>query len=133
MDQDEKNSTAGWKINRRGAMGIVGGALAGSLFTAIAEKAHPQSRVSVPHQRRFEEKVVLITGATSGIGRAAAIAFAAEGGKVAFCGRREHLGKEVEREIRAVGGEATYIRADVLVEDDVKDFIDRAVNTYGRL
>src|SRR5215469_7725751 len=133
MDQDEKNSTAGWKINRRGAMGIVGGALAGSLFTAIAEKAQPQSRVSVPHQRRFEEKVVLITGATSGIGRAAAIAFAAEGGKVAFCGRRENLGHQVEGEIKVQGGEATYIRADVRDESSVKAFIDQSVQQYGRL
>jgi len=54
--------------------------------------------------RRFAGKVVLITGATSGIGRAAAVRFAAEGGKVGFCGHRENLGAEVEREIREAGG-----------------------------
>jgi NAD(P)-dependent dehydrogenase (short-subunit alcohol dehydrogenase family) len=133
MDQDEKSSTERLKINRRGAMSIVGGALAGSLFTVIAEKAQPQSRVTVPQRRRFEEKVVLITGATSGIGRAAAVAFAAEGGKVAFCGRRENLGHQIEADIKSQGGDATYIRADVREESSVKAFIDQAVQQYGRL
>lgn len=83
--------------------------------------------------RRFENKVVLVTGATSGIGQAAAKAFAAEGARVAFCGRREQLGRDVEAEIRWNGGEATYIRADVRVESDVKAFVDGAVGKYGRL
>jgi NAD(P)-dependent dehydrogenase (short-subunit alcohol dehydrogenase family) len=112
-----------------GALGIAGVASG----VALGQSSNLPKTVVRLGAKRFEGKVVVITGATSGIGRAAAIAFAAEGGRVAFCGRREQLGKEVEREIRAVGGEATYIRADVLVEDDVKDFIDRAVNTYGRL
>jgi NAD(P)-dependent dehydrogenase (short-subunit alcohol dehydrogenase family) len=77
--------------------------------------------------------VVAITGATSGIGRAAAIQFAAEGGKVAFCGRRQQLGEEVERQIKDIRGEATYIRADVRNEVEVKSFIDRVVAIYGRL
>ena len=74
-----------------------------------------------------------ITGATSGIGRAAALAFAAEGGKVAFCGRRTELGQAVEREIKASGGEALYVKADILVEDEVRAFIDLTVSAYGRL
>jgi NAD(P)-dependent dehydrogenase (short-subunit alcohol dehydrogenase family) len=86
-----------------------------------------------PGRRRFEDKVVIITGATSGIGRAAALQFAAEGARVAFCGRRTALGAEVERAIRQAGGEATYIKADVLVEDEVKAFVERTVATYGRL
>ncbi len=86
-----------------------------------------------PGLRRFEGKVIAITGATSGIGRAAALAFAAEGGKVAFCGRRTNLGAEVERQIRQTGGEALYIKADVMVEDDVKAFIDKTVAAYGKL
>jgi NAD(P)-dependent dehydrogenase (short-subunit alcohol dehydrogenase family) len=85
------------------------------------------------NRRRFEGKVIAITGATSGIGRAAAEAFAAEGGRVAFCGRREALGQEVQDRIRAAGGTATYIKADVMVEEQVKAFVDRAVGTYGRL
>jgi NAD(P)-dependent dehydrogenase (short-subunit alcohol dehydrogenase family) len=85
------------------------------------------------NRRRFEGKVVLITGATSGIGRAAALAFAAEGGKVGFCGRRETLGREVEAQIKSEGGEATYVRADVRVEGDIKAFVDRIATKYGGL
>ncbi|WP_426756745.1 SDR family NAD(P)-dependent oxidoreductase [Myxococcus sp. Y35] len=88
---------------------------------------------SVTNRRRFENKVVLVTGATSGIGRAAAIAFAAEGGKVAFCGRREHLGQEVQQRIRQSGGEATYYRVDVRNPSEVKDFVDAVVGQYGGL
>ena len=58
---------------------------------------------------KFADKVVLITGATSGIGEATAYAFAKEGAKVFFCGRRENLGKQVEARIRKFGGEGTYI------------------------
>jgi hypothetical protein len=133
MEQDRESSTKRPKINRRSALGLVGGAVAGSLLTSVVEKAHPQARLGVPQRKRFEGKVVLITGATSGIGRAAALAFAAEGGKVAFCGRRENLGHLVETEIKAQGGEATYIRADVRDESSVKAFVDQVVHHYGRL
>src|SRR3974390_2547638 len=78
-----------------GAAGVVAGA-AGAL--ALAPKPAPQVRVD--GRARFRNKVVLITGATSGIGAAAAKMFAAEGGLVAFCGRRTERGAEVEREIK---------------------------------
>ena len=110
--------------------GLAVGLAAGAVLAA------PPKSPPVPPQpgrRRFEGKVVAITGATSGIGRAAALAFAAEGGKVAFCGRRTELGAEVERQIRQAGGEAFYIKADVMIEDEVKAFIDKTVATYGRL
>lgn len=105
-------------------------------FAAGAVLAAPPKSPPIPPQpgrRRFEGKVIAITGATSGIGRAAALAFAAEGGKVAFCGRRTELGAEVERQIRQAGGEALYIKADVMVEEEVKAFIDKTVVTYGKL
>jgi NAD(P)-dependent dehydrogenase (short-subunit alcohol dehydrogenase family) len=75
----------------------------------------------------------VITGATSGIGRAAAFQFAAEGAKVGFCGRRQNLGREVENEIKSRGGEATYIRADVRDESEVKAFIDQVVQRNGTI
>jgi len=105
--------------------------LAAGVAVALPPKAAPIP--PAPGRRRFDGKVVVITGATSGIGRAAALAFAAEGGKVAFCGRRASLGQEVEHEIKTHGGEALYIKADVLIEDEVRGFIDGAVNAFGRL
>jgi len=113
-----------------GAAGLGVGLAAGALIGSSAVAPAP---VYIPARRRFDGKVVLITGATSGIGRAAAIQFAAEGGKVAFCGRREALGRTLESEIRAARGEAIYIRADVRIEKDVREFVERAVARYGRL
>jgi NAD(P)-dependent dehydrogenase (short-subunit alcohol dehydrogenase family) len=112
------------------AAGLFAG-LAAGIAVALPPKSAPVP--PLPGRRRFEGKVVAITGATSGIGRAAALAFAAEGGKVAFCGRRADLGQQVEREIKAAGGEGLYVKADMLVDDEVQAFIDRAANTYGRL
>jgi NAD(P)-dependent dehydrogenase (short-subunit alcohol dehydrogenase family) len=116
--------------SRRRALATGGAAaLAGAAGgAAIAPVAQP-----TPPARRFAGKVVLITGATSGIGRAAAVMFAAEGGLVGFCGRREQLGHEVERTIRAAGGEATYLRADVRDEAQVQRFVDDVVVRYGGL
>jgi NAD(P)-dependent dehydrogenase (short-subunit alcohol dehydrogenase family) len=111
-------------------LGAAAGLIAG-VFIAQPAKSPPIP--PLPGRRRFENKVVAITGATSGIGRAAAVQFAAEGGKVAFCGRRTELGAAVERQIKESGGEALYIKADVLVEDEVRAFIDRTVAAWGRL
>src|SRR4029450_6435392 len=110
--------------NRRRILGSTTlGAVAG-LFTGLAAGvalALPPTSPPTPPQpgrRRFDGKVIAITGATSGIGRAAAFAFAAEGGKVAFCGRRSTLGQEVEHEIKAAGGEALYVKGARLGEDE---------------
>jgi NAD(P)-dependent dehydrogenase (short-subunit alcohol dehydrogenase family) len=84
-------------------------------------------------QGRFANKVVLITGATSGIGMVAAQSFAKEGAKVFFCGRRENKGAEVQASIRNAGGEATYLRADVRQPEQVKAFVDACVAKYGRI
>ncbi|NNH72642.1 SDR family oxidoreductase [Nocardia uniformis] len=111
------------------AVGAAAGLAGGVALGADSNPPRPESG----GQRRFENKVVLITGATSGIGAAAARLFAAEGARVAFCGRRVGRGQAVEREIRAAGGEATFIRADVLVETEVRDFVAEAVRRYNGL
>ncbi|HEY1190802.1 MAG TPA: SDR family NAD(P)-dependent oxidoreductase, partial [Gemmata sp.] len=82
---------------------------------------------------RFSGKVALVTGGTSGIGRAAAIAFAREGAKVVLSGRREKEGLAVVEEIRKAGGTAHFVRADVAQEADVKRLVDETVATFGRL
>jgi NAD(P)-dependent dehydrogenase (short-subunit alcohol dehydrogenase family) len=82
---------------------------------------------------KFADKVVLITGATSGIGMVTAQSFAQEGAKVFFCGRREQKGAEVQANIRNAGGEATYMRADVRRAGDVKAFVDACIEQHGRI
>ena len=108
----------------KGLIGLGGLTMAGSVF-GQSEK--------VNKNRRFAGKVVLITGATSGIGETTAYAFAREGAKVAFCGRRENLGKQVEAKIKNFGGEAFYMKADVSRESELKAFIENCVGKYGRL
>jgi NAD(P)-dependent dehydrogenase (short-subunit alcohol dehydrogenase family) len=77
--------------------------------------------------------VVLITGALTGIGRATAVAFAKEGARVIVAGRRGPEGKALEAELRGLGAEASFIKADVRHDDEVRDLIDQAVARFGRL
>jgi NAD(P)-dependent dehydrogenase (short-subunit alcohol dehydrogenase family) len=84
-------------------------------------------------QDSFANKVVLITGGTSGIGKATAIAFANAGAKVVLTGRREKEGKEVAAEITKPGGIAAFIQADVSKDADVKRAVDFVLSTHGRL
>ncbi len=81
----------------------------------------------------FTNKVALITGGTSGIGRTTALAFAQAGAKVVISGRRETEGKAVVAEIEAAGGTARFVRADVAVEADVKNLVEKTVAAFGRL
>jgi NAD(P)-dependent dehydrogenase (short-subunit alcohol dehydrogenase family) len=122
-----------WMIGSA-AVGAAAGVAAGFAGgVALASQAVPPAAPRRIGARRFEGKVVLVTGGTSGIGRAAVKAFADEGGRVGFCGRREELGMQVASEIKAAGGDAFYVRADVLQEDQVKAFVDSVVKRYGRL
>ena len=114
-----------------GAVAGVAGFAAGAVGAGAVLGSQKGPRVVVNGRARFKNKVILITGATSGIGAAAAEMFAAEGGKVAFCGRRTDRGAQVESNIKAEGGEAKYIRADVRIEDDVRRFVDTAAELYG--
>ncbi|GAA6615794.1 SDR family NAD(P)-dependent oxidoreductase [Scytonema sp. NUACC26] len=118
---------------------IVGGAvtltgLTASTMAATQTNAQPATSTTTSHSAgRFSNKVVLVTGGTSGIGRATVEAFAAEGAKVTFCGRREQLGEEIRASVRAKGGHALYIRADVLKPNDVQTFVQKTIDTYGRI
>jgi NAD(P)-dependent dehydrogenase (short-subunit alcohol dehydrogenase family) len=77
--------------------------------------------------------VALVTGALAGIGRATALAFAREGARVVVSGRRDEAGLALADELRALGAEAEFIRADVRSEADVQGLIDGAVAKFGRL
>jgi len=77
--------------------------------------------------------VVLITGALTGIGRATALAFAREGARIVVSGRRDEAGHALAEELRRLGVEAEFIRADVRHEGDVRDLIDKTVTRFGRL
>ena len=77
--------------------------------------------------------VVLITGALTGIGRATAAAFAKDGASIVVSGRREAEGRALEAELRSLGAEAAFIRADVRHEDDVRSLIDQTVARFGRI
>src|SRR6202045_4985616 len=77
--------------------------------------------------------VVLITGALTGIGRATALAFAKEGARIAVSGRRDEVGQKLVAELREVGTEAEYWRADVRHENDVRDLVNKTVTRFGRL
>jgi len=81
----------------------------------------------------MKNKVILITGALTGIGRATAIAFAREGAHVVVCGRRDDVGNALATELRALGVEAEYLRADVRHEDDVQGLVDGTVKRFSRL
>ena len=78
-------------------------------------------------------KVALITGGTAGIGRTTALAFAREGAKVALSGRREKEGNEVVAEIKALGGEAIFIKTDIAQDAEVKAMVEQTIAAFGRL
>ncbi len=77
--------------------------------------------------------IVLITGALTGIGRATALAFAHEGAHIVVSGRRDEAGQALASELRALGVEAEFVRADVRKEEDVRTLIDRTITRFGRL
>ena len=81
----------------------------------------------------FQNKVILITGATSGLGATAAISLAGKGANVAITGRREEQGNAVLEQIKAAGGEGLFIQADVTVRADVEAMVAKTVERFGRL
>ncbi len=81
----------------------------------------------------LNDKVALITGGTSGIGRATATLFAREGAAVAITGRNEERGREVVAEIERGGGRAIFVRADVRLAEDCRRAVEETVAAFGRL
>jgi NAD(P)-dependent dehydrogenase (short-subunit alcohol dehydrogenase family) len=78
-------------------------------------------------------QVVLITGGLTGIGRAAAVAFAKKGANVVVAGRRNEAGKALVEELRSYGSEAEFVNADVRKEGDVRAMVDKTIARFGRL
>ena len=81
----------------------------------------------------LEGKVVLITGASSGIGAATAKIFAREGASVSLLARNVERGERVASEIQAGGGEAIFLQTDVSQEQDVRSAVEQTVSRFGRL
>ena len=84
-------------------------------------------------QNSYTNKIVLVTGGTSGIGKATALAFAEAGAKVVLTGRREKEGADVAAAITKSGGTAAFVRADVAKDADVQKALEFVLSTHGRL
>lgn len=82
---------------------------------------------------RLENKIAIVTGGNSGIGRATAMLFCMEGAKVVIAGRRESENKKIVDEIAAKGGEITAVQADVSRKDDCKKIVEETIKKYGRI
>ncbi len=83
--------------------------------------------------KRFEGKVALVTGASSGIGQATALAFGREGAKVVVAARRVQQGEETVEMIRRNGGEAIFVKADISNAAEVESLMRATIEVYGRL
>lgn len=83
--------------------------------------------------KSIENKIALVTGGGSGIGRATALAFAREGAKVVIASRRESEGEETVRLIKEAGSEGFFVKTDVAKEADVKNLVEQTIRKYDRL
>lgn len=116
------------ELSRRAVL-VTGGAaaFAGTSGATRAADAAPRAL------RRFEGRVAVVTGATSGMGAVTARALAGEGARVAFCGRRLEEGQAVEKSIADAGGESLFVQADVTVESQVRALFEAVDRRWGRL
>src|SRR6266699_1083463 len=92
-----------------------------------------QQRANRMNTRTFSGKVAIVTGGSSGLGKDKAIQFARAGAKVVLTGRRDKEGAQVVAEIKKLGGDAAFVRADVAKDADVKAMVDFTVDKFGRL
>jgi len=120
------------KLNRRtfGKNLMKSGAL---LAGSLALPAWAQKKAEPSLKKRFLDKVVLITGATSGIGEGCALRFAEEGAKVFFCGRRKEAGEKVVAKIKKSGGEADFFQADLQKKEDLEAFFKACLKRHNRI
>jgi NAD(P)-dependent dehydrogenase (short-subunit alcohol dehydrogenase family) len=81
----------------------------------------------------MSDQVVLITGALTGIGRAAAIIFAQEGARIVVSGRRDKEGQALVAKLQGLGAEAIFVRTDVRKDEDVRNLVDQTIKRFGRL
>jgi NAD(P)-dependent dehydrogenase (short-subunit alcohol dehydrogenase family) len=81
----------------------------------------------------LQDKVAVVTGGSSGIGRATAFAFAQQGARVVIANRRENMGQKTVAQIKDAGGEAVFQKTDVTQVEDIQALIRRAIDTYGKL
>lgn len=131
IDQDTSPPDPG---RRRMLLGGAGGLVLGAAGgLALGAGARPPAPVEVDGRNRFAGRSVLVTGGTSGIGRATVEAFAGEGALVTFCGRRAELGRQVQDGVERAGGTARYVQADVRDEEQVEQLVTGVVAEHGRL
>jgi len=81
----------------------------------------------------MDHPVILITGALTGIGRATALAFADSGARLVVSGRREAEGRALEAELRELGADALFVKADVRRDEEVSSLVDQTVARFGRI
>src|SRR5713101_795709 len=102
-------------------------------LSRYADNKNQKMKTNKMNNGKLNGKIALVTGGTSGIGKTTAIEFARAGAKVVLTGRRKKEGAQVVDEIRKLGGDAAFVRADVAKDADVKAMVDFTVGTTSRL